>query len=247
MTSEEPGQDTRWESKERARRYLDEIRAGIPHGDDQLNVMIRVLKELGRPIERFLDLGAGGGALSAPMLEAFPTSQAVLVDFNEVMLNEAGYRFSAPPHHIVRADFSSTGWVDHVAQLAPFDAIVSGYAIHHEPDDRKRHIYAEIHDLLAPGGMFVNIEHVKPTTDELADVYTEIYFDWLARYHSRSETGKTRDDLVQDFEGRKGHGRNVLALLDDQLAWLREIGFEQVDCYFRILEMAVFGGRKATG
>ena len=26
--------------------------------------------------------------------------------------------------------------------------------------------------------------------------------------------------------------------------WLREIGYEEVDCYFRIYELAVFAGRR---
>ena len=37
---------------------------------------------------------------------------------------------------------------------------------------------------------------------------------------------------------------NILAPVGDQCDWLREIGFEDVDCYFKIFELAVFGGRK---
>ena len=31
---------------------------------------------------------------------------------------------------------------------------------------------------------------------------------------------------------------------EDQMEWLQEAGFNQVDCYWRYLNFAVFGGRK---
>jgi tRNA (cmo5U34)-methyltransferase len=31
------------------------------------------------------------------------------------------------------------------------------------------------------------------------------------------------------------------------VGWLREIGFQQADCYFKWLELAVFGGQKPVG
>lgn len=37
---------------------------------------------------------------------------------------------------------------------------------------------------------------------------------------------------------------NIRAPVEDQCDWLREIGYEGVDCYFKIFEPAVFGGRK---
>ncbi len=37
---------------------------------------------------------------------------------------------------------------------------------------------------------------------------------------------------------------NILALVEDQCDWLREIGFSDVDCFFKLFEVAIFGGRK---
>ncbi len=37
---------------------------------------------------------------------------------------------------------------------------------------------------------------------------------------------------------------NILLSVEVQCDWLREIGYEEVDCYFRIYELAVFAGRK---
>jgi hypothetical protein len=40
---------------------------------------------------------------------------------------------------------------------------------------------------------------------------------------------------------RKG---NHLSPVERQCAWLRKIGYTDVDCYAKILELCVFGGRK---
>ena len=43
---------------------------------------------------------------------------------------------------------------------------------------------------------------------------------------------------------RPDKAANILVICRTQCDWLREIGYEEVDCYFRIYELAVFGGRR---
>ena len=62
------------------------------------------------------------------------------------------------------ADYGLPSWTGAVAEWSPYDAIVSGLSIHHQPDDRKRTVYGEIFGLLNPGGVFVNIEHGSATS-----------------------------------------------------------------------------------
>jgi hypothetical protein len=40
------------------------------------------------------------------------------------------------------------------------------------------------------------------------------------------------------------HDDDILASAEEQCAWLEEIGFEQVDIYFKLPELAIFGGAK---
>ena len=40
---------------------------------------------------------------------------------------------------------------------------------------------------------------------------------------------------------------NILAPVEVQCEWLRECGFEDVDCFFKFFELAVFGGRPPAG
>jgi tRNA (cmo5U34)-methyltransferase len=55
---------------------------------------------------------------------------------------------------------------------------------------------------------------------------------------------KSRQEISDIFLNRPDREANLLASVETQCDWLREIGFEQVDCYFRIYELAVFAGMR---
>ena len=137
-------------------------------------------------------------------------------------------------------DFGKRDWAKAVAEAGPFDAIVSGFAIHHQPDQRKRTLYREIYRLLAPGGWFVNIEHVAPATPLTTVLFDEVMIESIHRQQSHL----SRAVVSRQFVKRADKAANILAPVEEQCRWLRKIGFTDVDCYFKIYELAVFAGRK---
>ncbi len=58
------------------------------------------------------------------------------------------------------------------------------------------------------------------------------------------DPNKTREEVALHYYNRPDKAANILAPVEDQCQWLRAIGFENVDCYFKILELAMFGGTK---
>lgn len=204
-------------TSEHALRYL----AGadrIPHRMEGEGVLLRMIP---RDARRILDLGTGDGRLVALLRIDRPHAQFVAMDFSPTMLAAARERFAGQPQvEIVAHDLD-----DPLPALGAFDAVVSSFAIHHCDDARKRALYTEIHALLEPGGAFCNLEHVASATPALQ-----------ARF--LAELGIT--------EGT-GDPSNKLASVEAQLQWLREIGYLDVDCYWKWLELALFGGVKAGG
>ncbi len=237
--------DEVWKLPAIVNRFLS-YRAAIPLAQEQISVMMSILKTRKRPIENFLDLGCGDGILGAAILGEYSSARGVLVDFSEPMLEQAREQLKDYVDQLAfeNLDYGDPAWISNI-QHGPFDAIVSGYSIHHQPDSRKRQIYEEIFSLLKPGGLFINIEHVSSATQLNIDLFENHYV--TARYVMERQNGSARtfEQIAEEYKNRPDKAANILAPVELQCDWLREIGFEEVDCYFRIYELAVFGGRKS--
>ncbi len=142
--------------------------------------------------------------------------------------------------HVAMADMADP--VNDILQAGVFDVIVSGYAIHHLPDENKRRLYQTIFDALSPGGLFVNIEHVSSPTRELEAMWDEVTIESLC-----GQSGRPYETVAKEHHNRPDRADNILAPVETQVEWLREIGFIHADCYFKFLELAVFGGVKPAG
>lgn len=233
-----------WKDQQLVTTFLTGVRAALPNAADQLDVMLRVLTFTDRPIRRVLDLGSGSGVLAGAILERFPDAEILLADFSAPMLEAARPRFPSPPHQLRTVDFSTSAWVEAVRDLAPFDAVVSGFAIHHQPDESKRRIYTEIFDLLAPGAPFIHIEHVASASPWIEHQFNELLVDRIYAYEQATGRERTRAQVSTDYVYRPDKAANILAPLETQLAWLRQIGYQDVDCLFKIYELCLFIGRK---
>jgi tRNA (cmo5U34)-methyltransferase len=237
--------DEVWKLPTIVNRFLS-YRAAIPMAQEQLGVMTSILKTRARPIEDFMDLGCGDGILGAAILGGYPAAHGVLVDFSEPMLEQAREQLKEYADQLVfeNLDYGDPAWINRIQDLGSFDAIVSGYSIHHQPDTRKRQVYEEIYSLLKPEGWFINIEHVASAAQLNINLFENHYV--TARYAIEQREGGTRtfDQIADEYKNRPDKAANILASTELQCDWLREIGYEEVDCYFRIFELAVFGGRK---
>ena len=237
--------DEIWKLPAIVNRFLS-YRAAIPLAQEQIAVMMDILRSRSQPVETFLDLGCGDGILGAAILGAYPSSRGVLVDFSDSMLKQAREQLNEYASQLVfeNLDYGDSAWVQKMKGYAPFDAIVSGYSIHHQPDARKREIYQEIFSLLNPGGWFVNIEHIAPAAPLATDLFNNHIIDGYYSIEQRSGGTRTREEMASVFINRPDKEANKLLSIDVQCEWLCETGYEEVDCYFRIYELAVFAGRK---
>jgi ubiquinone/menaquinone biosynthesis C-methylase UbiE len=241
--------DEVWKSSSLVQKYLSGVRGAIPLAAEQIEATTKLISARGEPVLSFLDLGCGDGILAAAILGKHPEAKGVLLDFSEPMIQAAREQLSRYTSNLDFAvvDYGDTSWVASVTKASPFDAIASGFSIHHQPDERKRELYREIYGLLKPGGIFLNIEHVSSPTGWIESVFESYFIDSLYAFHLKEGSQKSRDQVAQEFYNRPDKEANILAPVELQCDWLRKIGFEDVDCYFKIFELAVFGGRRPKG
>jgi tRNA (cmo5U34)-methyltransferase len=203
-----------WTSSEHAHQYLEHADS-ISHREEGEAALLEFIPA---QAGRILDLGTGDGRLLALVKQARRVTEAVALDFSPAMLEAVGKRF---------ANDSSVSIVTHnldspLPALGKFDDVISSFAIHHLVHKRKRELYAEIHGLLNPGGVFCNLEHVASPTPRLHE-------EFLNRIGFTVETEDPSNKLLD---------------VETQLKWLREIGFADVDCHWKWRELALLAGRR---
>jgi tRNA (cmo5U34)-methyltransferase len=210
---------------DRARRRL------VPGFDDFYRAAIDLIP-FGRDDEiDVLDLGAGTGLLSAFVAYSFPRARITLLDISDEMLAQGRKRFELGGD---RFQFIVSDYAD-AALAGSYDVVVSALSIHHLSDVQKAALLIRISGVLKAGGAFVNADQFRAETKELEKSH---HGRWLARVR---ELGVGEQDLAQALERMK---LDRTATLADQLRWMREAGFRDIDCTYQNLIFTVYSGRK---
>lgn len=214
--SKEDKSKSEWQTVDHALRYL--ARADkLPHRTEGEKAL---LDQIPPNAKRVLDLGTGDGRLLALVKIQNIGVEGVALDFSEPMLKGAKKRFENDRQvSLVKHDFSLPL---PAKDLGCFDAVVSSLAIHHLVDERKKQLYTEIFNLLNPKGVFCNLEHVSSPTEN-------IHLQFLSAIGWTPETEDPSNKLLD---------------VETQLQWLRQIGYVDVDCYWKWREIAVLAGYK---
>ncbi len=200
-----------WNDPAKTEEYLGRIAVSAPRlaGETALREVVPTSPSAA------LDLGCGDGRLAALVLEERPAIERILaVDVSPPMLSAARQRFAHEP----RVEVRDWDLRDPITPLGQVDLVVSGFAIHHVDDRRKRALFAEIARQLRPGGVFANLEVVASPTPELHAAF-------------RAAIGRAQDDP-----------EDVLAPVEAQLDWMREANLVQVDCLWKWRGFALLVG-----
>jgi tRNA (cmo5U34)-methyltransferase len=212
-----------------SKKYDEQRKYLIPCFNDFYTVCLPFIKSVANA-KSVLDIGAGTGLFSQLIYEKEPQLQFTLADISAPMLSVAKKRFEGLNNfNFIELDLST----DKIP--GKYDIIISGLAIHHLEDDHKQKLYSHIYNALNEGGIFINADQVTGRT---------MLFDSFYKYHWRetaSSSGLDHEALIQAFERTK---LDKFSSLESQLKMLENAGFTEVDCIYKYMNFAVFGGFK---
>lgn len=212
-----------------ANQYDRQRKQLIPCFEDFYGTALSLV-EHDTPSPRILDLGAGTGLFSGMILQKYPDAHLTLIDLSQKMLDEARQRFHSYGNiQYILEDYSNFGFSE------SYDIVVSSLSIHHLTHPAKKLLFKNIYQSLHKGGIFVNADQVAGNTPQ-----SDLYYRrrWLESIH---ESGLPKEAIEASIERRK---LDINAKLNDQISWMEQSGFIDVDCMYKYLDFAVFFGRK---
>jgi len=214
---------------ENAQEY-DKIRELIiPCFHDLYNIT-QDLAESDEESPKILDLGAGTGLLTKYIFEKYTQSKYTLIDLSEEMLKVAKKRFKEHDNFkYVVADYSIQKFEE------SFDIIISSLSIHHLDDVQKEKLYKKIYDSLNPHGIFINVDQVIGPTPEIDKSYQK---NWLKQIEENNFTGPEKDTAIERMKFDKP------ATLQNNLKWLSNCGFKDVDVFYKYYNFCIFYCKK---
>src|SRR5690554_522489 len=201
----------------------------IPCFDEFYHVAV-ALAELDNDAPTVLDLGAGTGLFASFILDKYPNAKLTLIDLSEEMLEIAKARFQHHPNvSYIVSDYTKFDYSDR------FDLVISSLSIHHLLDEEKKELFKKVYAIMNNKGLFINADQILGSTSYLDSLYKS---QWKK---SVENSDLNENEILSAYERTK---LDRMSTLDQQLGWLIDIGFEDVDCMYKYYNFVVIFARK---
>jgi tRNA (cmo5U34)-methyltransferase len=233
--------DSHWSDSRFAKEYRDQADGYVPERRKLIETAQSLYRYFVRSAcpHRMLDLGCGDGLMVQELLKVDDSIEATLVDGSPTMLEAAGKRLTHFDRtHFVKASFQDLLMQDPLKDTFCF--VVSSLAIHHLVMEQKEALFKYIHHHLDPGGLFLNIDVVLSPTEDLENYYLTLWQEWIEAHAADSK----KTTLLPVPKQYKDNSDNTPDPLLPQLQALENVGFKNVDCYYKYGIFAMFGGTK---
>ena len=191
---------------------------------------------------RFLDIGCGDGVLTKLLCDLYPKNTFHLLDGSKTMLKKAKDNIRAKSASFIYDTVEN--FVHSNTNEYYYDFVFSSLAIHHVEHTKKYELFSKIHTLLRHNGLFINIDVVLPSSPKTESIQFKMWVDYINDYLRNTQ----RDGEVGNHDNLpviyKENSENKPSSLISQLKMLDEIGFKDVECYYKNGIFALIGGSK---
>lgn len=196
----------------------------LPFYPEMHNIMVDLINRPHKDELTILEPGFGTGTLTYLILNTFPKAQVVGIDNSNENIDKAKVKLKS---------FSNFSYhVTNIQDYHPnqkYDFVLSALAIHHLSDKEKKQYFSNIYQSINTGGRFIIGDIVK-SEDE------NDWHDYLVK-----EMG---DEGEYRWDKHKNSSEDKPSTLEDQLSWLKEVGFTKVEVVKKWFNFYVFYGEK---
>lgn len=221
----------------------------VPARAEQLATLLTLIPFAEDESFKVIELASGEGHLSAAILEAFPNTELLALDFEESMRESTSNRLS--PYegrfHVDAFDILNDDWF---GKLDGADIVISSLCVHHLGDRGKQNLFNAVQSYLSERGALLIADLVLPKNDQAKELFAST---WDSMAESASIQTTLSRDIFQLFVNEQW---NLYRYPDDfdkpspiyeQLTWLDSAGFETVDVFWMQAGHAIYGGYKDSG
>jgi len=215
-------------------RYKDYdklIRKLIPKYNEIHNLVINSLNFNKNKKIKILDLGVGTGQTALEILRRFPNAMIKGVDISGNMLkqgkerlNQYSRKIKFIKQNIIRLDLKEK-----------FDGTISVLCIHHLNSKQKQELFFKVFNLLEKQGVFIIADIIKFDSEKETKEKEEEWKRFLIKNLGNKEA---------DFWFNNYQEEDLPDSVNNQIRWLKELGFNEVKCIFEYMNYAVLVARK---
>ena len=234
-------EESRWADRDFSQGFRDDADSFLPFRVQFIEISISLYEHFisKNPEAKVLDLGCGDGLFIQELTRSFRPSKKTLVDGSAEMLAAAKRRLSGQNNiSFIQASFQQLLADDLLKK--DFDFIYSSLAIHHLPFDEKKRLYSYIYEHLSSGGWFVHYDVALPPSEILEKWYLSLWKKWITTHSSEER----QEQLLAVPEQYKGNPDNMPDTLASQMEMLKDVGFFNVDCFYKYGIFSLLGGSK---
>lgn len=232
--------------------FLNLAEVFVPARTEQITTLLQLLPARMDEAFTMVELAAGEGILARAFLEHFPHCHYIALDGSQMMRERMKHMLAhfGPRLEVLPFELAEQTWREQLPQ--PLRAVVSSLCVHHLSGEDKQQLFADIAKRLEAGGALLLADIMEPVTSQVAELYAQQY-DALVHQQSISLRGSL-DDFEQfqrlhwnyfRYDYGDATSGDQPSTLSDQLRWLNEASFEQVDCFWLRAGHAIYGGFKA--
>jgi tRNA (cmo5U34)-methyltransferase len=212
--------------------YDDYIVKVVPYHSEMLKALVdNIPFSTDKPI-RIIELGCGTGIATYTIIKKYPDAHLKCIDMSSDMLNLVQKKLEGFPNiEFIQADYTKYKFEEE------YDAVVSFLSFMYLADDKtRRSLFQKAFDMLTKGGVFMSGESNISRSKHFQEVCMERWIHHMRKSYS--------DDFIKKevLEKAKKHGK--ASVLTDEIKYLEEIGFSQVDIFWKYYGFSVYGAIK---